>query len=317
MSIGSLLQKTWVAQKVTALSKRVKPPGFDGATAYDALSVFMEEVRNTNMTQRAASVAFFMLLALFPGILFLFTLIPIFPVPGFKTALLNQMQTVLPGDAFEFLQLAIEEIVSIKRFDLLSIGFLLAFIASTNGVNAIMRSFDKSAPTFRKRTFWEKRVRSIMLTAILFAVLLVSVALIVSGRFVVGWMVTELGVQGRWAFTTVGVLRWLIIILLFFFAISFIYKYGPARKKAWRFVSPGATVAAVLSIAASLGFTAFVNSFDVYNKVFGTIGALLATMLWVYINSLVLLIGFEINASIDRHKAMLAPEIPVDQPIQG
>lgn len=310
------VKRTWVARRLVISSKRVKPPGFAGATLYDALSVFFEEVRDANMTQRAASVAFFMLLALFPSVLFLFTLIPIIPIAGFKSALLAQMQSVLPADAFYFLEGAIEEIVSIRRFDLLSIGIVLAFIASSSGVNAIMRSFDKSAPTFRKRTFWQKRLRAIMLTAILFGILLISVGLIISGRYVANWMVTELGLEGQWSFISVGILKWLIIVLLFFFAISIIYKYGPAREKPWRFISPGGTLAAVMSIAASLGFTAFVNSFDVYNKVFGAIGALLATMLWMYINSLVLLIGFEINASIDRHRALAAsvegsPNTPV------
>jgi membrane protein len=290
----------------------MKPPGFAGATLYDALSVFFEEVRDTNMTQRAASVAFFLLLALFPGILFLFTLIPIIPISGFENTLLVQMKSVLPSDAFDFLEEAIEEILSIQRLDLLSLGFVFAFIASTTGVNAIMRSFDKSAPTFRKRTFVQKRLRAIMLTAILFAALLVSVGLIVSGRYVVNWMVDVLAVEGQAAFIIAGILRWAIIVLLFFFAISCIYKFGPAREKPWRFISAGATVATVMSIAASLGFAVFVNSFDVYNKVFGTIGALLATMLWVYINSLVLLIGFEINASIDRHQGEAAITTQLD-----
>jgi membrane protein len=305
MSLLSRLARTTLGVRLLAISQRLKPPGFAGATLYDALSVFVDEVRDARMTQRAASVAFFLLLALFPAILFLFTLIPIIPVPGLKTALLHEMQFVLPADAFGFLEAAIEEIISIRRLDLLSIGFVLAFVASTNGVNAIMRSFDKSAPTFRKRTFWQKRLRSTMLTAMLFGVLLISIGFIVGGRSLVTWMAHELGLEGRNAFVLIGALRWIIIVALVFFAISIIYKFGPAREKPWRFISAGGTVAAMLSILASLGFAAFVNSFDVYNKVFGTIGALLAIMLWMYINCLVLLIGFEINASIDRHKAMM------------
>ena len=302
MSVLNKLVKT--VQALVALSKRVRPPGFAGATLYDALSVFFAEVRNSHMTERAASVAFFWLLALFPGILFLFTLIPYIPLEGFRTTLLNQMEAVLPGEAFAMLQSAIEEIVSVQRLDLLSVGLVLAFIASSNGINAIMRSLDKGLPTFKRRSFWQKRLTALMLTAMLFGVLLLSVGLMVSGGLGIRVAVESFGFRERHAVVAVSVLRWVIIFLLFFVAIAMIYRFAPARVKKWRLVSPGGTLASVLSIAASLGFTAFVNRFDVYNQVFGTIGALLATMLWMYINSLVLLIGFEINASIDRHRSV-------------
>lgn len=307
MGLLNRFVKTRFARKLIVISKRIKPPGFVGASLYDALSVFYNEVRDTGMTQRAASISFFLLLALFPGVLFLFTLIPYIPVAGFKTTLLNQMQAVLPGDAFAFLDQAIAEIISIQRLDLLSIGFVLAFIASANGVNSIMRSFNKTLPTFRKRSFWQKRLASIKLTAVLFGMLLLSVVLIIGGRAAVSGLTLWLGIEGGWAVVAIQVLRWVIIVLLFFFAIATIYYLGPARVKPWRLVSPGATVATVLSIAASLGFTVFVNKFDVYNEVFGAIGAFLAMMLWTFINCLVLLVGFEINTSIDLHRAHSEP----------
>lgn len=282
--------------RFSAWTKRVSLPGFGSVPIYYVGRFFLEEIKADRLSIRAAAVAFYLILAIFPGIIFLFSLIPYIPISGFQDTLFNTLEQVLPHSGFEFLQSAILDIISQSRLDLLSIGFVTAFYFSTNGVNALVKSFTKSQPIFEQRSFWQRKWTVIKLTLLLVVLLVVSVTLIILGNIVINELALRLGFFSQFEVFLLSMVRWLVIFALFFFAISLIYYIAPAAN--WKLLSAGSTVATILSIIISVGFTILVNEFNLYNKIYGSIGALLALLLWIYFNSLILLIGFELNVSI-------------------
>jgi len=288
-------------------AKRVSLPGFNKVPIYNVVVFFFYEVKQDVLPVRAKSISFTFFLAIFPAIIFLFTLIPYIPVENLQNNLIALIQEVLPGNVFQFIDSTIQDIVKKPRGGLLSIGFLLALYISSNGVIGMIDSFDKSNETFVKRNGLTKRWIAIKLTLILFFLLFSSLVLIVIGNKVLGFVLGELNIS-RFYLYLFMTLKYIIILLLYFISISTIYYYGPAVKKKWDFMSAGSTLATFLCIAISLGFSFFVNNFGAYNKVYGSIGTIIALLMWLYLNSFSLLIGFELNAAIAYNKNLLEGE---------
>jgi len=273
-------------------------PGFEGVPVYDVGKMFIEEVKHDKLGPRASAISFNFLLALFPSIIFLFSMIPVIPIPNLKENLFDLLHSIMPDDAFNLARSTIEETISKKRVDLLSFGFLFMILFSTNGVFAMMRTFSKFNPVFRKRSFFQQYGVALQLTTLLTFLLILSIGLIIGGEFLIQAVRTKLDLESNTSYILFSTLRWLIIIIMFFFTLSIIYYFGPALKQKWKFISLGATVATILSVIASLGFSFYVNNFGQYNKFYGSIGTLIVIMVWIYINSMVLIFGFELNHSI-------------------
>lgn len=298
-----------VINQVVAWAKRVSFIGFEGVPIYYVARFFIEEIKNERLSLHASSVAFYFLLALFPGMLFLITLIPYLPVEDFQGTMFNALYQVLPRPAFEFIEGALSDIIRNARFELLSSGFLLAFIFSTNGVDALVRSFTREQPIFRKRSWLNRKLTVLKLTALLFVLLIFSVFFIVLGNQVIDWISAKVVSLESWAVIFISAIRWLAILLTFFTAISFIYFYAPATETKWRFVNIGSTVATLGSIISSLVFSYIVNNFNLYNEIYGSLGALIAITTWIYINSMALIIGFELNLSVKYQKLVRADKV--------
>ena len=290
--------------KFSSATKQITLPLFDGQNLYDVFTFLFKEFRRDSINVRAASVAFSFMLALFPSVLVVFTLIPYIPVPSFRETVLQTLQGILPSNAYKTVSSTVIDIVENHHGKILSIGIVLSFYYMSRGVVGLINSFDKVYPAFRQRSFWMKTAVSIKITFLLFILLLLSMFLIVEGEFFMKYLMQLIGVQGGSAYLFLSSVKWLIIILLFYFSISLIYFYGPALHTRFRFFSAGSSIATFLSILTSLGFSYFINHFSTYNKVYGSIGTLIVLMLWLYYNSLVLLIGFELNASISINKSI-------------
>ncbi len=290
-------------KKLSDASKRVVLPGFDGMPVYDVADFFFTGIHKGSIRSRASSVAYSFFLALFPGIIFLFSLIPYIPVENFQTQLLLLIKDILPKDAYVATRETIEDIVRHQRGGLLSIGFLLVVFFSTNGITALIDGFNKSYHVKETRKGIARRMVALSLTTILSLLVVVAILLIIFSESALKFLVTHHIIKNKMQILLLYTGKWLIIISLFLFAISFIYYFGPALKKRWRFFSPGALLASFLSILTSVGFGLFVNNFGSYNKVYGSIGTLIVIMLWIYYNALILIIGFELNASIDNAKS--------------
>jgi membrane protein len=277
-------------------SKTNSLPGFRGIPLFDVIKFFFQQVRTVGMTERASSIAFNFVMAIPPAIIFLFTLIPYLPISkDFELALYGLIRDLIPGEKnnsplINFLH----DFIRKPRNELLSLGFILSLFFSSNAVMGIMRSFDKNYIGFKKRNTFQRRIVALRLTVILFVLVFASTLLMVMQGAVLKW----LGVKSHSLRIIIGDIRWLVIVMLFFYSISFIYRHAPAVHKKWPHINPGSIIATFLMILFTICFSYWVNHFGTYNQLYGSIGTVLILMLLIYFNSLVLLIGFELNVSI-------------------
>ncbi|MFN4313707.1 MAG: YihY/virulence factor BrkB family protein [Chitinophagaceae bacterium] len=281
-------------------SKFVFLPGFKGIPLFDVIRFFFSQSRKTGFTERASSIAFNFTMAIPPAVIFLFTLIPYIPISEqFIQQMFGLIRDVVPGESNNQRMIGfLNDILNKPRTGLLSLGFLLAMFFSSNAVMGIMRSFDKNYLGFVKRTGLQQRWVAIRLTMLLFIIFFASILSLIMQGAVLRW----LGVKNATFIAVVHNLRWLVIVLLYFFAISFIYRYAPAVHKRWKFVNPGSILATFLMILFTAVFSYYVSNFSNYNELYGSISTLLILMLLIFFNSLVLLIGFELNVSINSLK---------------
>lgn len=281
-------------------SKKIYLPGFQGIPLFDVIRFFFQQARKTGFTERASSVAYNFVMAIPPAVIFLFTLIPYIPISSeFLSQMFSLIKDVVPGEENNQRLIGfLEDILQKPRTGLLSLGFILAMFFSSNAIMGVMRSFDKNYIGFIKRKGLHQRWVALRLTILLFVIFAASILALVMQGAVLRW----LGVKNATVITVVHNLRWVVIFLLFFFAISFIYRYAPAVQKRWKLINPGSLLATFLMISFTAAFSFYVSNFSNYNELYGSISTLLIMMLLVYFNSLVLLIGFELNVSINSLK---------------
>lgn len=265
---------------------------------YDVLRFLVDELKKENIIIRSNAMAFSFLLSLFPAIIFLFTLLPYLPIAGFVSAMKQAIAQVMPYQATSYIFQIIDQLTSIQREGLLSVSLLLTLIFTSNGMLSMLRGFEKKYEiTYKPRSGIRRRLVAIQLTVILGVLFISSITLVVLGRVLLESLLVFAQIDAQ-SFNVILILRWIAIILMFYTGISIVYRYGPALHRRIRFLSPGATLATVLSLLSSLAFSYYVNKFDTYNEVYGSLGALIVLMLWLQINSLVILLGYELNASI-------------------
>lgn len=275
--------------------------GLGGVPIYNVIRFIVQESINDDIITRARSVAFSFFLSIFPSILILISVSALLPfdlVPWLQSVL----QGVLPETAENFLFDVIGDLEQLPHSGLLSIGFLLAIYFSSSGVNTLMTGFSKSYPsTFKQRSWIRQQFVAIFLTGVLFMLLIVTTILLLTGNFLIAWLVdrVEMGIAPT---ILIQLLKWIIIISLFYSIIAMIYKIGPALRKKFKFFSPGATVATAITILITLGFSVYVNNFGTYNKLYGSIGAVIVLMVWLQLICTIILLGFELNASIAVNK---------------
>ena len=239
-----------------------------------------------------------------PTCLFLFTLIPNLPFIS-KRALKHQLHAliidIIPAQTnnkglIEF----VDSFINGSKIGLISFTFILSLFFASNAMMGLMRSFNKDYIGFQKIKGLRKRWRAIQLTILLFGLLLLCLILLLAQNNVLNMI----GIKNMQIKHLILYGKWIFIIGLIFYSYAFIYKYAPSTKKRWKLVSPGAVIATTLSIIATIGFSAFVNNFGRYNILYGSIGSVMVIIVMILINSLVVLIGFEFNLSINSLKTI-------------
>ncbi|GEO06253.1 hypothetical protein AAE02nite_39170 [Adhaeribacter aerolatus] len=268
-------------------------------SVYDVLDVLLNELKLDSITKRASYMAFNFTLSMFPTIIFLFTLIPYIPIPDLNVSILNFMEDFMPKEMYEATAGTINDIVNIPRGGLLSINFLFALVLSTNGIMSLMDAFDKKYKTFRKRTYLRKRIIATLLTFALSFILITAIAAIFFGTYILDVLVFYEVVTERFTYSLIVLLKYIAVIFLFLIATCSIYYYVPAIHDKWPFFSAGAVVATLLIFLVSWLFSLYISIFDTYNHFYGSIGALVGLMIWLDFVSMILILGFEINVSID------------------
>ena len=196
----------------------------------------------------------------------------------------------------------IKDILETPREGLLSLGFLTALFLATNGMLALMGAFNRCYKTSETRSALVKRLVAVGLTVVLSLVLILGVAIIFTGQWLHAYLSSVLDIDPDRTYALLRIAEYLIFLFIFLVAISTIYFFGPSLKKKWRFFSIGSIFCTFMAVFASTGFAYYINNFGTYNKVYGSIGTLIGFMIWLKLIAMILLIGFEINASIDSAK---------------
>jgi len=304
-NIFTILENTPIVKPLIKWSKLTAIPGFQGVPIYYIIRFIIEELKKDSITTRADAVAFNFFLSIFPFTIFILPLLINTPFGiNYLELFRNSIKGVLPNSAQEYIFSIITGIENTGSFGLLTAGFFFAIYFSSNGMSKLMQGFDKSHPNiFKSRNFINHKLVAIALTVLLVMLGLFSLTLIVLFGQFVQYLAANVEI-GSFSLVLVNILRWLVILLLFYSIITSIYRYGPSMYQRIKLFNPGATLATLLSILSSVLFSWFVNQFDRYNEIYGSISALIVMLIWIQINSFILLIGFELNTSIAVNKEL-------------
>lgn len=304
---GSFL-RIKVVENVVEWSKTAILPGFDKLPLYTVIEFFFQEIKKDSILNKASSLAYSFMLAIFPSIIFLFALIPYIPINNFQKKLMDFLEIIIPNEAYLAVESTLDEIINTQNGGLMSFGFILATFFATNGMVSLMRAFNKAALTKENRTWGQRRMIALGLSFSIILAISLGITLFTVTGYVINYLKQQIdyNLSWFWAFV-ISLARWVVLIIIYFFTVSILYKFGPAVSKRWKLINPGATLATILAIITLSGFAFYINNFNAYNKLYGSIGTMIVIMIWMYINSLILLIGFELNASITLSKRNVIP----------
>lgn len=261
-----------------------------------------DEIWSDELLDRAAALSYYFAFALFPALLFLTALVGLLPVPKLMDQLMEHFYQVLPDDTASMLSRTLGEVVRGAGRGLLSIGALAALWAASSGMASVMAALNAAYEVEDPRPWWRRRLISIVLT-LGFSVFTVTGLLLLVfgpriGKVVAAWF----GLGD--VFTLVwNVVSWPVILILVLTAIALVYYLAPAVRQRWQWVTPGSVFAVVVWIGVSLGLRFYVRWFGNYNATYGSIGGVILLLLWLYVSSLVLLLGAEINSEIEQAAA--------------
>ena len=304
IKLQRIIMESFPVRFLEEKTKQIILPGFKGVPLYDVIRFFFSQLKKSSLTERASAISYNFIMAIPPTCLFLFTLLPNMPFikkKVIKVQLHTLITDIIPAkDYNKNLIKFVDGFLDDARIGLLSFGFVLLIYFASNGMMGIMRSFDKNYLGFQKRTGLQKRWMAIKLTMIIMGLLFACIMLLITQGAMLKW----LGIQNAVVLKFILVIKWAFIVALIFYSIVFIYKFAPAVHKRWSIASPGSILATTLSILATIGFSLFVNNFGKYNALYGSIGTVIVIMIIIYINSLVLLIGYELNVSINSLQIM-------------
>ncbi|MDP1623754.1 MAG: YihY/virulence factor BrkB family protein [Bacteroidales bacterium] len=280
------------------ISKQLTLPGLDGIPLYDVAVFFYRGLTEGYITSRAAAISYSIFLAIFPFLIFLFTIIPFVPINNFQQALLGIIEEFLPRMAFEPVRETIIDIVTRPRSSLLIINLILTLIFSTNGVNSLIEAFNNTYHDLETRSSVKQYLVSIIIVLINSFLLIISIGLITFGSSLLSWIIPYGKQDSVIVVFLFQLVRWLIILGSLLMAISIVYNLAPVKQKSFRFISAGSLLATGLIIITTLGFNFYVDNFSSYNALYGSLGTLMIVLVWIYINAISLIVGFELNASI-------------------
>ena len=303
--IPQILLKWKPIVMIIRLSGRIVLPGFDRLPLYNVFGFFFRGLQQGYIATRASAISFSFFIAVFPFLIFLFSIIPFIPIGNFQLVLLNQIQEFMPAMAWNMVKETIIDIITRPRSGVLVLNFLLALYFSARGIKSLIETFNNTYHDIESRSTLKQYMISVILVIIITFLLIIAVGMMTFGFKLLILVLPDFIVKAHFFIFLLQIFRWMITLSALFLAISFIYQLAPSRSERFRFISAGSTLSTLLIVLTTQGFNFYVDNFSRYNALYGSIGTLLVVMLWIYSNAFVLLIGFELNASIRAagHKA--------------
>lgn len=302
------------SQRTVIRAKQISFPGFEGIPIYDVVVFFARGIQKGTLTIRASSIAFHFFLASLPALIYFFTLIPYIPIHNFQEGLLSLLEAILPLEVYKLIENTLMDMF-VKRKGLQLFGIVIALYFATNAINGMIQAFNATYHAIETRSWVQRRAIAAFLVIILFFLITIAVGLILFGRMAINLLVEFDLINKNFTVFILRLSKWIVVVGLIYFALSFLYWLGPSRKMKWKFYSAGSTLSSILMISTSLVFSYIMNNFAQFNKLFGSISTAMIILLWIYLNSIVLLIGFELNASIKNAKLVMYPD-PDDDVIE-
>jgi membrane protein len=259
-----------------------------------------KEINEDNISNGAAALSYYLLFALFPALIFLLSLLPFLPIQNLHEQVMSFFVQILPGDAAKMIESTVAEVTLQKHGSALSFGAILTLWAASAGLYAIMQELCITYDVRDTRPFWKARGISVLLTLAFGAMVIAAFATIVFGGNLQDWFSINYGF-GAFAEVAFAVFRYAVMLVLLFGSLALIYYFGPDVEQDFRFISPGAFFGVVILVAASFAFRYYVEQFGNYSASYGSLGAVIVLMLWLYIAGTVILLGSEINAMIEHY----------------
>lgn len=288
-------------------AKHAVVPRSEGQSLYDVSRFFIREIRENRLNVRCAAVTYNFLMAIPPSLLFLFSLVPYLPLRNVQDTILSTLRLIIPStNTYISISTVVVDFMNNERGDILSFGILLTLFFSSNGMMGLLHSFERSVPVYIKRSNLHKRWTAIKLTVMMLMVMILTIAALIIQSQALNELILKI-------FDNTAVIRIVsiaIVILVMLLTISAIYTYGPKLSHKLPFISPGSVFATIFCVLTTGVFFFLVNNFINYNKVYGSIGSLMAFMVWVWLNILVILLGYELNVSILLAKTALNKNAP-------
>jgi membrane protein len=298
----------WLRQlyrRIRAILHRQTLPGFNNIPIAVILKWVWKEILRDDIVTRSNSMAFSFFISIFPGILVLLSLLPYLPIGDLVSTFRHSYVDLLPEDMANYIDGLIIEMTAKPRQGLLGFSVLLAVFFASNGVSTMIKGFHKSYEvSYKKQNIFQRYWRALKITLLLGLLFLGSLLAVVFGRPTILTLFEKASIHAA-DYTWFNNLRWLLVFVLYYLGISIIYRVGPALKNKLRLFTPGATLATILSVISSFAFAAYVENFSNYNQVYGSIGVLILILVWLQLNSFIILIGYELNASIAINRDLL------------
>lgn len=313
-AVERFLKRVPIVNQLVALGKRIRIPGFEGLSLYDLLEIYIFGIMKGAMTSRASAIAFSLFLALFPLLIFLVTLLP-YLIPlvslgdeSFDREFLAFLESFLPAATSEYFGEIYDQIVNQRRSGLLSSTFILSIFLVANGVNAIFSGFNNSYHVDLTRNFFRQYAYALGVGLFLSLLLIAAAVGFIYFEFYIveylsEYFAKEVGSDVDKG-TNYGVrfTKLVLFMLLSYITTAVLYFYGTVGKEKSRFFSPGATMTTILFVLTSYLFGIYVEKFANYNELYGALGGLLILVVYIWLNSNILLLGFEMNATIGSLK---------------
>ncbi len=300
IEIEEKLLKIPVLRNLVRFLQTIKLPWLHGLSLYDLMEMYIIGIAEGALSYRATAIAFSFFMALFPFALFILNLIPYIPIAGFQDDFLGFVQQSVPPTTYDAIFKIIDDILHNSNSGLISTGFFMAILLMSNGVNAVLGGFENSQHIIHKRKFFRQYFVALALSIILSLILIITVAAIVIFEVFIQKTKIQDVLSENIHLIEIG--RYIFVIAMILITTSFLFRYGIKQQRKIKFISIGSVFTTVLIIISSYFFGIWVVKFSKYNELYGSIGTLLVVMFYIWINSMILLLGFDLNATINKIK---------------